>query len=54
MKFYLTEAGSSKLASIIMGSTITITKAVSSDIVSSDPKRLVEIAGRKQSLIASA
>ena len=50
MKFYLTEAGSRKLASIVTGSTITITKAISSDIVSSEPKRLVEIAGRKQSL----
>lgn len=50
MKFYLTEAGSRKLASIVTGSTITITKAVSSDIVSFEPKRLVEIAGRKQSL----
>lgn len=50
MKFYLTEAGSRKLASIVTGSTITITKALSSDIVSSEPKRLVEIAGRKQSL----
>lgn len=50
MKFYLTETGSRKLASIVTGSTITITKAISSDIVSSEPKRLVEIAGRKQSL----
>nr|DAW82805.1 MAG TPA: tail-collar fiber protein [Bacteriophage sp.] len=50
MKFYLTEAGSRKLASIVTGSTITITKAISSDIVSSEPKRLVEMAGRKQSL----
>ena len=50
MKFYLTEAGSRKLASIVTGSTIIITKAISSDIVSSEPKRLVEIAGRKQSL----
>ena len=42
MKFYLTEAGSRKLGDLITGSTITITKVIASDIVSNDPKRLVE------------
>ena len=50
MKFYLTEAGSRKLSNVIAGSTITITKAISTDIVSADPKKLVEIPGRKQNL----
>ena len=50
MKFYLTEAGSRKLGDLITGSTITITKVIASDIVSNDPKRLVEVPGRKQSV----
>ena len=50
MKFYLTEAGSRKLGDLITGSTITITKVIASDIVSNEPKRLVEVPGRKQSV----
>ena len=50
MKFYLTETGSRKLANVITGSAITITKAISTDIVSAEPKELVEIPGRKQNL----
>ena len=50
MKFYLTEAGSRKLGELITGSTITITKVIASDIVSNEPKRLVEVPGRKQSV----
>lgn len=50
MKFYLTEAGGRKLGDLITGSTITITKVIASDIVSNEPKRLVEVPGRKQSV----
>ena len=34
MKFYLTEVGSKKLSEIVAGSTMTITKAVASDVFS--------------------
>ena len=50
MKFYLTEVGSKKLSEIVAGSTMTITKAVASDVFSSEPKKLVEISGKRQSL----
>lgn len=50
MKFYLTEAGSKKLSEIVAGSVMTITKAVASDIVSTEPKKLAEIPGKKQSI----
>ena len=50
MKFYLTEAGSRKLSEVVAGSAMTITKAVASDIVSNEPKKLAEIPGKKQSI----
>lgn len=50
MKFYLTETGSKKLSEIVAGSVMTITKAVASDIVSTEPKKLAEIPGKKQSI----
>ncbi len=50
MKFYLTEAGSKKLSEIVAGSVMTITKALASDIVSNEPKKLTEIPGKKQSI----
>ena len=50
MKFYLTETGSKKLSEIVAGSVMTITKAVASDIVSNEPKKLAEIPGKKQSI----
>lgn len=50
MKFYLTEFGSRKLSEVVAGSVMTITKAVASDIVSNEPKKLAEIPGKKQSI----
>lgn len=50
MKFYLTEAGSKKLSEVVAGSVMTITKAVASDIVSNEPKKLAELPGKKQSI----
>lgn len=50
MKFYLTESGSRKLSEVVAGSVMTITKAVASDIVSNEPKKLAEIPGKKQSI----
>lgn len=50
MKFYLTESGSRKLSEVVVGSVMTITKAVASDIVSNEPKKLAEIPGKKQSI----
>lgn len=50
MKFYLTETGSKKLSEIVAGSVMTITKAVASDIASTEPKKLAEIPGKKQSI----
>lgn len=50
MKFYLTESGSRKLSEVVAGSVMTITKAVASDILSNEPKKLAEIPGKKQSI----
>ena len=50
MKFYLTEAGSKKLSEIVAGSVMTITKAFASDILSTEPKKLAETPGKKQSI----
>lgn len=48
MKFYLTESGSRKLSEVVAGSVMTITKAVASDIVSNEPKKLAEIPGKNK------
>ena len=50
MKFYLTEAGSRKLSEVVAGTVMTITKAFASDILSTEPKKLAEIPGKKQSI----
>lgn len=50
MKFYLTEAGSRKLSEVVAGSVMTITKAFASDILSTEPKKLAEIPGKKQDI----